>query len=206
MGGMPTVLIASNNAHKHTELSDIFAALAPSLRLVTPRESGIDLDPDETADTYLGNALLKARAFAAAAQGKGLWVIADDSGLEVDALDGRPGILSARYHRQAPGLDGCAALLAELHGVPREKRTARFRAVIVLVSPSGEERAFQGTCEGFIGCGKRGDGGFGFDPVFRLGDGPRMLAELPAADKNRISHRGLAAAEAARWLLANADR
>ena len=193
---MPTLLIASNNAHKHQELREIFGVLAPALKLVTPREIGLALDPDETADTYLGNALLKARAFAAAAQGKGLWVIADDSGLEVDALGGRPGLLSARYHRNAPGGDGCAALLAELRGVPMPGRTARFRAVIVLIDPAGAEQAFTGVCEGRIGHGQRGLGGFGFDPVFLVGSGPRMMAELPPAEKNRISHRGLAAAQA----------
>jgi len=197
---MPSLLIASNNAHKHGELREIFGALAPDLRLITPREAGIDLDPDETADTYLGNALLKARAFAAAAGDKGVWVIADDSGLEVDALHGRPGILSARYHKQAPGQDGCAALLVELRGVPAERRTARFQAVIVLISPNGEERAFTGACEGRIGSGRRGAGGFGFDPVFMVGTGPRMMAELPPAEKNRVSHRGLAAAPAAAYL------
>ncbi len=193
---VPMLLIASNNPHKHQELREIFGVLAPALNLVTPREIGLALDPDETADTYLGNALLKARAFAAAAHGKGLWVIADDSGLEVDALGGRPRLLSARYHRQAPGGDGGSALLAELRGVPMPGRTARFRAVIVLIDPAGAERAFTGVCEGRIGHGQRGLGGFGFDPVFLVGTGPRMMAELPPAEKNRISHRGVAAAQA----------
>jgi len=144
--------------------------------------------------------LIKARAFAAATRDKGLWMIADDSGLEVDALGGRPGPLSARYHRQAPGGDGCAALLNELRGVPTPGRTARFRAVIVLIDPAGAEQAFTGVCEGRIGHGQRGLGGFGFDPVLLVGTGPRMMAELPPAEKNRISHRGLAAAQAAAYV------
>ena len=201
---MNPLLLASNNAHKHQELREIFALAGVNLELVTPRSLGIDIDPDETADTYLGNAQLKARAFAqaASAQGRSVWVMADDSGLEVDALGGRPGIYSARYHKQAPHGDGCLALLAELAGVPNERRTARFQAVIVLVAPDGDEHAFTGTCEGRIGHEKRGANGFGFDPVFLVEDG-RTMAELPSDAKHRISHRGMAARRAGDFLRAN---
>ncbi len=198
---MPKVLIASNNAHKHQELREIFALCASPVEFVAPREIGLDLEPAETADTYVGNAQLKARAFAQAvtSQNGDMWVLADDSGLEVDALAGRPGIHSSRYHQQAPDGDGCRALLAEMAGVPDDRRTARFRAVIVLIAPDGQEYIFEGVCEGRIGHEKRGANGFGFDPVFVTDDG-RTMAELPAEAKHRISHRGAAARRAAEFL------
>ena len=201
------LLIASNNAHKHQELREIFAALGPfsaAIELITPRQAGVDIDPDESADTYAGNALLKARGFARAladaAPAEALWVIADDSGLEVDALHGAPGLFSARYHKAAPGGDGCAALLGELTGVPNASRGARFQCAIVLIGPDGYEHTFFGTCEGRIGFEKRGVGGFGFDPVFMLPSDTRSLAEYAAAEKHRISHRGVAARKAIAFL------
>ena len=223
---MHKVLIASNNAHKLQELTEIFtlAGTGDAIRLVTPRELGLSLDPDETADTYLGNAQIKARAFALGSRGfapgswgfaqgtsgvvrpnsqdqSGFYVLADDSGLEVDALGGRPGVLSARYSKAAPGGDGCAALLAELHDVPEDKRAARFRCVITLIAPDGDEHSFDGICEGAIGRQKRGEGGFGFDPVFvPLGE-TRHLAELAPDEKHRISHRGIAARKVLALLL-----
>jgi XTP/dITP diphosphohydrolase len=192
-----SILIASNNAHKLQEFQEIFDQFgAPEVRLLTPRSLGLEVDPEETADTYLGNAKIKARAFHHFMRGEGApkyWVMADDSGLEVDAMGGRPGIRSARYHKNAPANDGCAALLRELIGVPEDRRTARFRAVIVLIAPDGDEHAFEGVCEGSIGFDKRGGGGFGFDPVFKVAGESRHLAEMSAAEKHRVSHRGLAA-------------
>ena len=219
-----TVLIASNNAHKLQELTEIVALAGAdgAIHLITPCDLGLSLDPDETADTYLGNAQIKARAFAQAlrttpvrgATGRGpvqiapdeLVVMADDSGLEVDALGGRPGLRSARYSKAAPGGDGCAALLAELSHVPEANRTARFRCVIVLAWPGrGLEQAAEGVCEGAIGWEKRGLGGFGFDPVFVPVAQPvgqsRHLAELAASEKHRISHRGIAVRKALAQLL-----
>lgn len=207
------VLVASNNAHKLQELREIFAAAGAPVELVAPAKAGIDLEPAETEDTYLGNARLKARAFALRlhdADGGGLagmWVLADDSGLEVDALLGRPGIFSSRYHKLAPGGDGCAELLRELAGVPDDRRTARFRAVIALIGPDGAEYSFEGVCEGRIGHEKRGSGGFGFDPVFvvdRDREG-RMMAELSADEKHLVSHRGIAARRAAEFLARRAE-
>ncbi len=198
---MLKVLIASNNAHKHQELREIFALCDSPIEFITPREIGLYLEPAETADTYAGNAQLKARGFARAVapRGAGLWVMADDSGLEVDALAGRPGIYSSRYHQQAPNGDGCQALLEEMAGVPEEQRTARFRAVIVLIAPNGNEYLFEGVCAGRIGHEKLGANGFGFDPVFVTDDG-RTMAELPPEAKHRISHRGVAARQAAEFL------
>jgi XTP/dITP diphosphohydrolase len=204
------ILIASNNAHKLQELREIFAADGAAIEIIAPREIGIHIDPEENADTYAGNALLKARAFAGALHrlpdAPARWVMADDSGLEVDALNGAPGITSARYHRNAPGGDGCAALLREMDGLPDERRAARFQAVIALIGPGGAERLFSGTCEGRIAREKRGRGGFGFDPVFLVADRDCSvtMAELSPEDKHRISHRGIAARQAAAFLNAAA--
>jgi XTP/dITP diphosphohydrolase len=188
-----SILIASNNAHKLQEFREIFAQFgARDVELLSPQELGLTVDPDETAETYLGNAQIKARAFHNIVD-RDLWVLADDSGLEVDALGGGPGSRSARYHKTAPNNDGCRALLGALRGVAETLRTARFRAVIVLVAPDGEERTFEGVCEGSIGFDNRGSGGFGFDPVFRIAGDTRHMAELSSEEKHRISHRGLAA-------------
>lgn len=167
------------------------------MKLITPQDLHLSLDPDETGATYLDNARIKAKAFH---QATDLWVMADDSGLEVDALNGAPGIRSARYHKAAPNQDGCTALLTELAGLPDHRRTARFRALIVLMSPAGEEHLFEGVCEGSIGFEKRGSGGFGFDPVFRVAGDTRHLAELSSEEKHRISHRGLAGQQVIRFL------
>jgi XTP/dITP diphosphohydrolase len=187
-----SILIASNNAHKLQEFREIFALFgAGDVELLTPASLDLSLDPDETADTYVGNARIKAEAFHRVAGNR--WVLADDSGLEVDALDGGPGIRSARYHKAVPHGDGCAAMLNDLAGVPEARRRARFRAVIVLIAPDGGSQVFEGVCEGSIGLDRRGAGGFGFDPVFRVAGDTRHLAELSSEEKHRISHRGLAA-------------
>ncbi len=198
------ILVASNNAHKQQELREIFDAIGAPVELIDPRSAGIAIEPDESAGTYEGNALLKARAFAdalrnsplAAAHGRLPWVIADDSGLEVDALNGAPGIYSSRYHKRAPDGDGCAALLKELQDTPDERRTARFQCAIVLIDPAGGAHTFFGACEGRIAREKRGAGGFGFDPVFILAEDTRTMAELSPQEKHRVSHRGIAARRA----------
>ena len=197
------ILIASNNLHKQQEFREIFETAeifnGVEILLHTPRELGLTLDPDETAATYAGNARIKAQAFYAALQTQAvmpqpLWVMADDSGLEVDVLDGRPGVLSARYHKAASNGDGCAELLREMLGVADDRRTARFHAVIVLISPAGHETMVHGICEGHIAYEQRGRDGFGFDPVFLVGGDAqgRTMAELTAAEKHLVSHRGLA--------------
>ena len=196
---MTSILIASNNAHKLQEFQEIFLQFgAPEVALLTPASQGIDLAPEETAETYLANARIKARAFHEVLRRQerlrpDTWVMADDSGLEVAALDGAPGIRSARYHKAAPGGDGCAALLQEMTSVPDVRRSARFRAVIVFIGPDGHEYDFEGVCEGSIGKEKRGAGGFGFDPVFRMPEDGRHMAELSSREKHRLSHRGIAA-------------
>jgi XTP/dITP diphosphohydrolase len=197
-----SILIATNNAHKVEEFREAFAQFgAAPIELVTPQTLGLVLDPDETAETYLDNARIKARAFHRLVGNRpDLWVMADDSGLEVDALDGRPGIHSARFHKNAPNHDGCAALLHALKDVPEIRRSARFHAVVVLMEPGGEEHVFEGICEGAIGSEKRGTGGFGFDPVFRVTGDTRHLAELSSEEKHRISHRGKATEQIAAFL------
>ena len=200
------LLVASNNAHKYQELREIFDAIGAPVELLTPRALGIELDPEESAPDYAKNALLKARAFAGAlraAHQHDISIIADDSGLEVDALHGAPGIYSARYHRSAPNGDGCAALLAEMQQVPPAARTARFQCAIVIITPDDSEHIFYGTCEGSIGYAKRGAGGFGFDPVFIIHDDTRTMAELFAQEKHVIRHRGIAARRAMEFLLAD---
>jgi len=203
------ILIATNNAHKLQEFGEIFTLFgARDARLVTPRELGLSLDPEENATTYIGNARIKARAFRRALRDSGAraasiaWVLADDSGLEVAALGGRPGLRSARYHKDAPAGDGCAALLREMETTPTAARTAHFRAVLVAVSLATDtEYAFEGVCPGAIAYEKRGVGGFGFDPVF-LTDGVRTMSEITAQQKHAVSHRGRAARrmiEALRW-------
>jgi XTP/dITP diphosphohydrolase len=154
--------------------------------------------PEETADTYAGNALLKARA---AVPITGCLVLADDSGLEVDALGGAPGLRSARYG--GPGLDDAGRvrlLLDALRAVPANERSARFRCVIALVAPDGREWLVDGTVEGRIAEAPRGCGGFGYDPVFFYPPFGRTLAELTEAEKSRVSHRARAVMAARRLL------
>lgn len=198
---MVRVLLASNNAHKLEEMQQIAALAAPEVAVtwLRPADLGMHFEVDETATTYLGNARLKAHALANCAR-EALWVLADDSGLEVDALGGRPGVYSARYHASAPGGDGCGALLRELHNTPSHARAARFRCVLVLRTPAGAERAFEGVVGGTISLEKRGTNGFGFDPVFIPAGEARTFAEMSAAEKHRLSHRGIALRALLDWL------
>lgn len=177
----PPVVLASRNAHKIVEL----ARMAPGIDW-RPLPDALG-DPPETGDTFLANALEKAR-YAWAHTGTAS--LADDSGLEVDALGGRPGVWSKRYSDAGTDAANNEKLLAELHG--RTDRTARYRCVIALVGPFGE-RVAEGACEGAIGTAPRGAGGFGYDPLFLPAEHPgRTMAELSAAEKDAISHRGAA--------------
>jgi XTP/dITP diphosphohydrolase len=154
--------------------------------------------PEETGTTYHENALIKARA---ALRATGAAALGDDSGLEVDALGGAPGLHSARWGGPELDDDGRNALLLErLRGVPTERRTARYRCVIALVEPGGRERVVEGTVEGRITEALHGTGGFGYDPLFFYPPLGRTFGEIPAAAKHEVSHRGVAA-RAARALL-----
>lgn len=193
---MDLIVLATGNEGKARELTVLLhgiAARVESLRAYP----GISLPP-ETGSNYLENALSKARAVYRAL---GVPSIGDDSGLEVDALAGAPGLHSARYAGEdASDRANIERLLGELAGVPRERRAARFRCVLALVRGLGDEISAEGVCEGRILDAPRGAGGFGYDPVF-IPEGHLMtLAELPAAEKNALSHRARAAASLRRAL------
>ncbi|HEX7131073.1 MAG TPA: RdgB/HAM1 family non-canonical purine NTP pyrophosphatase [Iamia sp.] len=183
------LVLATANPHKTTEIRSILATAGVAVELV-PRPDDVP-DVVEDAPDLEGNARLKAAALAAAT---GLPALSDDTGLEVDALDGRPGVRSARY----AGEDGDAAanvakLLDELAAVPSAGRTARFRTVAMVRWPDGRELAAEGVVEGVIAPAPRGDGGFGYDPVFLAEEGRGLsFAEMDAAAKDAISHRGRA--------------
>lgn len=186
-----TVIIASNNAHKAQEIAT--ALDFPGWEFQTLREAGISSDPAEDADTFLGNARIKARA-AHEASG-GMPVLADDSGLVVDALGGAPGVYSARFAGpHATDADNNEKLLAELSSVEAPDRTARFACTLVFIDADGEELVATGFIEGAIGFDMRGDNGFGYDPLFLpdVFDDGRTLAEALPHEKNAVSHRGCA--------------
>lgn len=186
------VIVASSNRGK---LEEIRSALAfPGWEFVTATDiSAAPLEVEETGITFLDNARLKAHAYHEAFGG--MAALADDSGLEVDVLGGAPGVMSARYAGGCCGGDAenNARLMMELEEVPEAERKARFRSVIVLVGENGDETVAEGACEGSIGFAPRGEGGFGYDPLFLPDATPgRTMAELSLDEKNEISHRGAA--------------
>jgi len=188
-------VLATFNRDKARELQALLAL--PGLELRPLADWPEAKAPEEDGATLADNARLKARAALART---GWPAIADDTGLEVDALQGAPGVHAARY--AGPGAtyaDNVAKLLRSLAGVPRERRTARFRTVCIAAYPDGRELLAEGILEGHILEAGRGSGGFGYDPVFALADG-RSLAELPAAEKNAVSHRAQAVRELAAQL------
>ncbi len=186
---MKTVILATNNAHKVSEISN--ALNFPGWQFLTLREAGIESDPEEDAETFLGNARIKALA-AHEASG-GMAALADDSGLEVDALGGAPGVHSSRFAgEEATDTDNNDKLLADLANTPDDKRTARFVCTLVFIDEDGTETSSRGTVEGRIGHAPQGDGGFGYDPLFwpDVFNGECTLAEVPQSRKNEVSHRG----------------
>ena len=183
------LLLATNNQAKVGEYKSLLLNLP--FELVTLAEQGITIAVSEVGESLEENARLKATVLAAKSQ---LLALADDSGLEVDALDGEPGKLSARYAGEgASDRDRINYLLARLKGVPWEKRAARFRCVIAVATPDGEVELCSGECRGFITFEPRGEYGFGYDPIFYLPELDKTMAELPLAIKNQVSHRGQAA-------------
>jgi XTP/dITP diphosphohydrolase len=185
---MPGVVIASRNKGKIAEFQDLLQGLEVNV-LSLADFLGLP-EVAETGASFQENALLKARAVAGAT---GLLAVADDSGLEVDHLKGAPGIYSSRY--AGPGHDDAAnirKLLAVLEGVPASRRTARFRCMIAIVTPARSEYLSEGVCDGRITTATRGEGGFGYDPVFLVPSLGQTFAELGAPVKNRISHRAQA--------------
>ncbi len=196
---MRRLVLATGNAGKLREMREILAG--HDLEVIAQSDFAI-APPPEDGDTFVANALIKARHAAAIA---GLPAIADDSGIEVDALGGRPGLYSARFAGE-PANDRAnnERLLAELAGVPAAKRTARYRCAMVFVRGGGDPTPIiaEAAWEGRIAEAPRGAGGFGYDPYFIVAGGERTAAEMPAAEKNCVSHRGQALAELAAAMLA----
>ena len=196
------LVLASRSRHKVGELQELLGL--DDVVLVTPDEVGIEGEPVEDADTFEGNAAIKARYYAS--RSGGLPVLADDSGLEVDALGGRPGVLTKRYAGDDPtDVENNTKLLGELDGMPAERRTARYQCVLAFIDPAGGlDPVFRaGTFEGRIATHPRGHGGFGYDPVFEpIDESPdgRTVGQMTAAEKHALSHRGAAARAMAEYL------
>lgn len=188
---MLTIVLATRNAGKLAELSQLLAGIGVSLISVADVLPA-DFTVHEDGETFEANAVLKARAVCRATN---LTALADDSGLEVDALGGRPGVRSARFaHDRATDAENNAALLRELEAVDDDARAARFRCVLALVSPWEDDVTLvEGRCDGGIARTPRGSGGFGYDPLFIVdGHDGRAMAELTEDEKNQVSHRGRA--------------
>ena len=193
---MRSLLLATSNLHKLEEFRAIFSDLP--LRLLSLRDLQLAIDVEETGTTYAENAELKARAYA---QVSHMSTLADDSGLEIDALGGAPGVQSARYlGSEISYEERFRVILEQLKGLPLDQRSARFRCVIALVEPLGNIRMVEGVVEGVIAEGPRGTNGFGYDPIFFLPELGKTFAELEPEYKNRISHRARAAKSARKLL------
>lgn len=189
---MPKLLIASSNPGKLREFRHLLDSVG--YEIVSPPEAGIAEIPNEKGKTYEENARFKALNGARLSQ---LTTLADDSGLEVDALGGRPGPESARFAGEsATDQERIRLLLAELSGIPWERRTARFKCVIAIATPQGQVRLCYGECQGLIAFAPSGKNGFGYDPIFYLPELGKTMAELPLEIKNQISHRARASQEA----------
>jgi len=193
---MPKLLLATNNKGKVREYKHMLKDLP--FELVSPAEVGINTEVDEIGESLEENARLKATTLARESQ---LLTLADDSGLEVDALGGEPGRLSARYAGEgASDEDRVNYLLSRLKEVPEGKRSARFRCVIAVATPDDKVELCSGECEGVITLEPRGEEGFGYDPIFYLPELAKTMAELTLEEKNSVSHRGRAAREAIKLL------
>jgi XTP/dITP diphosphohydrolase len=189
---MRALLLATTNRHKVSEYRALFSDLP--FHLLSLQDIHLNLDVEETGTTFLENAELKALAYARAS---GLLSLSDDSGLEIDALGGAPGVYSARFAGvDTPYPERFKIILQRLQDVPMEKRTARYRAVITIAEPDGYYRSVEGALEGVIAEAPRGENGFGYDPIFLVPELGKTTAELTPEQKNQISHRGRAALHA----------
>lgn len=192
----PRLLLATNNPEKARELAKLLKDVP--YEIVTPSDLGLKIDVRETGATLEENAALKAKAFAKAS---GLLSVADDSGLEVDALNGEPGVRTARYAGEnKTDVQRNQHLLSKLKGVPFKKRTARFRSVVAIASPDGAVKFCEGRVEGLITLDPRGDKGWGHDPIFYLPGIGKTMGEISRSVKGKYSHRGRAARRAATLL------
>lgn len=188
---MTKLLVGTNNQGKVREYEELLTDLPASLEVTYPAREGLTMEVQESGETFEENARIKALAYARAS---GLVSLADDSGLEVDALSGAPGVHSARYAGpEATDIDRYRKLLDAVAGIPASQRSARFRCVVAIALPDGTVHTAEGSCEGEIGFAPRGEHGFGYDPVFVVkGYAGRTMAELPPDIKNTISHRARA--------------
>jgi XTP/dITP diphosphohydrolase len=188
-GGSMQLILSTNNQHKLREIQALLEG-GPFSPILSMQEAGLFFEVEETGSTFEENALLKAQAVM---QASGCAALADDSGLEVDALDGRPGVLSARF----AGMHGDdeannQMLLKQLAAVPYARRTARYRCALALVRPNLPPLVAEGSCEGIVLNQGKGQGGFGYDPLFYMPDQGQTMAELAPKVKNSLSHRYLA--------------
>jgi XTP/dITP diphosphohydrolase len=189
---MQRLLLATNNKGKLREYRALLHGIP--YKMVTLADAGITTEVDESGNSFEENAMLKATAFA---RESGLLTLADDSGLEVDALGGEPGARSHRFAGDnATDADRIDLLLARLKNVPEKERTAQFRCVIAVAAPDGKIELFTGVCRGLIISAPRGSNGFGYDPVFYVPELGKTMAELTLEEKNKVSHRARAAAKA----------
>jgi len=182
------LVIATRNQAKAREMSRILARLLPGWEILDLNAFPPFPEPEETADTYAGNASIKA---IASARATGEVCIADDAGLEVDALNGAPGVHSKRFGGEdLPFPDKIQLLLRQLGDLPSESRSARFRCAVAIAAPDGTVRVVEATCEGLIANEPRGEGGFGYDPIFFYPELGRTFGELTPDEKDSVSHRG----------------
>jgi XTP/dITP diphosphohydrolase len=196
---MKTILLATGNQDKAREIK---AMLGGDFEVVTMKDLGIEIEIIEDGQSYEENALIKVRALKPYAQGKDMIIMGDDSGLSVDALNGEPGIYSARYAGENVSYaDNNKKLLAVLAEVPEEKRGAAFITAIAMILPDGRELTCQGLVRGKIAFDYCGAGGFGYDPLFIHEETGRCYGAMTKAEKNRISHRAVAVANAKKLLL-----
>lgn len=198
---MKRIVVATGNAHKVREIGEIVAETGFSVPMLSMKEAGIDTDIVEDGETFEENALCKVRAVRQAlnlrGEGADTVILADDSGLVIDALNGEPGIHSARYlGEETPHSEKNKDILRRMKDVPEAARSARFVCAVALSFPDGEEKTVRGVMEGRIAHEAKGANGFGYDPIFFLPDRGLTNAELAPDEKNRISHRGKAFREA----------
>jgi XTP/dITP diphosphohydrolase len=196
---MKTIYLASGNAHKLHELQAALEQAGLSIKVAGPDTIGGMPEVEETGSTFDSNALLKARGLREIGPSEA-WFLADDSGIEIDALDGRPGVISARY----AGLDcndeaNNDKVLEEMKGVPESDRTCRFQCVLALVG-DGVEVTFSGACEGKLLTERQGHGGFGYDPLFLPDESASTFAEISLEEKAKISHRARALTKLIEWI------
>ena len=186
------LLVATRNPGKFRELTSLLAGCP--LKLVSLDDVGVDVEVPETGSTFEENATLKAETYSRLT---GMATLADDSGLEVEALGGEPGVMSSRYAGEgASDQERIAFLLRKLDNIPEDRRRARFRCVIAVARPGAETELYGGQCDGTMIDAPRGRNGFGYDPVFLLPGLGRTMAELSEEEKDRVSHRGIAARKA----------